>query len=99
MRPVDDQTLLYAVQSLAPLILSLELPPPLVLPLQNGGIGAEWHTSGMNIELRVRKPYGIYAVLEERPGCGSIASSGESLSIGPAPGASALASWCRSTAA
>jgi hypothetical protein len=66
--PVDDQTLLYAIQSLAPLILSLELPPPLMLPLQNGGIGAEWHTSGMNIELRVRKPYDIYAVLEDAQG-------------------------------
>lgn len=66
--PVDDQTLLYAIQSLAPLIISFELPPPLILPLQNGGIGAEWHTSGMNIELRVRRPYDIYAVLEDARG-------------------------------
>ena len=33
------------------------------------------------------------------PSCGWIASSGESASISPAPGATALASWCRSTAA
>jgi hypothetical protein len=66
--PVNDQTLLYAIQSLAPLIISFQLPPPLILPLQNGGIGAEWHTSGMNIELRVRKPYDIYAVLEDAQG-------------------------------
>ena len=32
-------------------------------------------------------------------GCGSIASSGESAFISPAPGATALASWSRSTAA
>ena len=66
--PLDDQTLLYAIQSLAPLVMSLILPTPLILPLQNGGIGAEWHTSGMNIELRFRKPYDIYAVLEDAHG-------------------------------
>jgi hypothetical protein len=66
--PIDAQTLLYAIQSLVPLIISLEMPPPLVLPLQNGGIGAEWHTYGMNIELRVRQPYDIYAVLEDARG-------------------------------
>ena len=66
--PVDDQTLLYAIQSLAPLVISLKLSSPLILPLQNGGIGAEWHTSGMNIELRFRKPYDIYAVLEDARG-------------------------------
>jgi hypothetical protein len=66
--PVDHQTLLYAIQSLAPLVLSLKISPPLILPLQNGGIGAEWHTSGMNIELRFRKPYDIYAVLEDARG-------------------------------
>jgi hypothetical protein len=66
--PVDDQTFLYGIQSLAPLIISFQLPPPLVLPLQNGGIGAEWHSSGMNIELRVRKPYDIYAVVEDARG-------------------------------
>jgi hypothetical protein len=66
--PIDHQTLTYAVQSLAPLMVSLELSPPLILPLQNGGIGAEWHTSGMNIELRFRKPYDVYAVLEDARG-------------------------------
>jgi hypothetical protein len=66
--PIDDQTLQYAVQSLGPLIASLELPVPLILPLQNGGISAEWHTSGMNIELRFRKPYDVYALLEDARG-------------------------------
>lgn len=66
--PVDNQTLQYAVQSLTPLIASFELPTPLVLPLQNGGVGAEWHMSGMNIELRFRKPYDVYALLEDARG-------------------------------
>ena len=66
--PLDSQTLQYALQSLAPLIISLRLPPPLILPLQGGGIGAEWHTSGMNIELRFRKPYDVYALLEDARG-------------------------------
>ena len=66
--PVNQQTLLYAIQSLVPLVMSLKLLPPLILPLQDGGIGAEWHTSGMNIELRFRKPYDIYAVLEDARG-------------------------------
>jgi len=63
--PIDVHTLRFAIQSLAPLITALKLPPPLMLPLQNGGIGAEWHTSGLNIELRFRKPYEVYAVLED----------------------------------
>jgi hypothetical protein len=66
--PIDHQTFLYAIQSLVPLIMSLKLPSPLMLPLQSGGIGAEWHIGGMNIELRFRKPYDIYAVFEDARG-------------------------------
>jgi hypothetical protein len=66
--PLDYQTVAYALQILLPLIMSLNFPTPLILPLQSGGIGAEWHTSGMNIELRFRKPYDIYAVLEDARG-------------------------------
>ena len=46
----------------------MEMPAPLVLPLQNGGIGAEWQVFGMNIELRFRNPYHIYSVLEDARG-------------------------------
>jgi hypothetical protein len=66
--PIDLQTLTYAVEALVPLIVAMELPPPLMLPLQNGGIGAEWHEYGMNIELRFRRPYHVYAVLEDAIG-------------------------------
>ena len=66
--PINDQTYFYAVEVLAPLIFAMELPVPLILPLQNGGIGAEWHDHGMNIELRFRNPYHIYAVLEDARG-------------------------------
>jgi hypothetical protein len=66
--PVDHQTLAYAIQSLVPFVMTLELPPPLILPLQSGGISAEWHESGINVELRFRKPYDIYAVLEDARG-------------------------------
>jgi len=66
--PIDFQTLHYATQSLLPLVGSLKLPPPLILPLQNGGIGTEWHAFGMNIELRFRKPYEVYAVFEDARG-------------------------------
>jgi hypothetical protein len=63
--PINDQTYFYAVGVLAPLIITMELPVPLILPLQNGAIGAEWHDHGLNIELRFRNPYDIYAVLED----------------------------------
>jgi hypothetical protein len=66
--PVDAQTIAYAVQALAPLIATTEVPPVLMLPLQNGGISAEWHAAGLNIELRFRKPYEVYAVLEDARG-------------------------------
>jgi hypothetical protein len=63
--PLNDQTYFYAFNVLAPLIIAMELPVPLILPLQNGAIGAEWHDHGLNIELRFRNPYDIYAVLED----------------------------------
>jgi hypothetical protein len=63
--PFDGQTFNYAVSVLAPLFIEMEIPAPLVLPLQNGGIGAEWHAFGMNIELRFRNPYHVYAVIED----------------------------------
>ena len=63
--PINEQTCFYAVEVLAPLIIAMELPVPLILPLQNGAIGAEWHDHGLNIELRFRNPYDIYAVLED----------------------------------
>jgi hypothetical protein len=66
--PINDQTYFYAVEVLAPVIIAMKLPVPLILPLQNGGIGAEWHDHGMNIELRFRNPYHIYAVLEDARG-------------------------------
>jgi hypothetical protein len=63
--PLDHQTVIYALTTLFPAVVSLHLPTPLFLPLQNRGIGAEWHASGMNIELRFRGPYDVYAVLED----------------------------------
>jgi hypothetical protein len=63
--PIDHQTFSYAVQSLLPFVVSLALPCPMMLPLQNGGIGAEWHDLGLNIELRFRKLYDVYAVVED----------------------------------
>jgi hypothetical protein len=64
-RPMDKQTVAFAVQSLLPIIKQYKLPPPLILPLQNAGVGVEWHIGGMNIELRFRGPYHVYAVLED----------------------------------
>jgi hypothetical protein len=63
--PIDNQIFIYALSVLTPLFIKWEVPAPLVLPLQNGGIGVEWHALGMNIELRFRYPYHIYAVLED----------------------------------
>ena len=64
--PIDHQTFTFAVQSLLPFVVSLALPSPMMLPLQNGGIGAEWHDLGMNVELRFRKLYqDVYAVVED----------------------------------
>jgi hypothetical protein len=63
--PIDNQIFTYALKVLTPLFIKWEMPAPLVLPLQNGGIGVEWHVLGMNIELRFRYPYHIYAVIED----------------------------------
>jgi hypothetical protein len=63
--PIDSQILSYAIQSLLPFIGSLNLSIPVILPLQSGGIGAEWHDFGMNIELRFRRVSNIYVIVED----------------------------------
>ena len=66
--PINRQTYEYAIKSLLPLVGAFALPAPLLLPLENGGIGAEWHDRGLNIELRFRAPYDVYAVIEDARG-------------------------------
>ena len=66
--PLNSQTWTYAAQELISIVSALDIPLPLMLPLQNGGVGAEWHDSGLNIELRFRNPYQVYAVLEDARG-------------------------------
>ena len=66
--PLNIQTWTYAAQELISIVSALDIPLPLMLPLQNGGVGAEWHDSGLNIELRFRNPYQVYAVLEDARG-------------------------------
>jgi hypothetical protein len=66
--PINEQTYFYTVEVVEPLINKMKLPVPLILPLQNGGIGVEWHDHGMNIELRFRNPFHVYAVLEDARG-------------------------------
>ena len=63
--PPNAQTYQFAIVSLAPLAHVFALPAPLLLPLQDGGIGAEWHDHGLNVELRFRAPYDVYAVIED----------------------------------
>jgi hypothetical protein len=63
--PLNIQTWTYAARELISLLLAFDVRLPLILPLQNGGIGVEWHERGLNIELRFRKPYQVYVVLED----------------------------------
>lgn len=53
---------------LALLSFSAKLPLPLLSPLQLGGLSAEWHERGMNIELRFRGVDDVFAVIEDATG-------------------------------
>ena len=66
--PIDRQTLEFAIKNIEPMAISMWLPPPLALPLQRGGIGFEWHSHGLNVELRFRGPFDVYAVVEDADG-------------------------------
>jgi hypothetical protein len=44
------------------------LDVPLISPMRFGGLSAEWHASGLNIELRFRRPGDVYAVIEDARG-------------------------------
>ncbi len=65
MGPPNVPTWSFALQSLAPMILASNLTMPLFLPLQGGGLGAEWHDQEINIELRFRGPYQVYCLIED----------------------------------
>jgi hypothetical protein len=45
--------------------LAEALDVPLILPMRRGGLSAEWHERGLNIELRFRGPTDVYAVIED----------------------------------
>jgi len=63
--PIDVQTWQFAWQSLSGIAETYDLVPPLIAPLQGGGVGVEWHDRGLNIELRFRAPYKVYAAIED----------------------------------
>jgi hypothetical protein len=56
----------YASDALSP--FARLLPPPLVDPLQLGGVSFEWHEFGLNIELRFRGRADVYVVIEDARG-------------------------------
>lgn len=41
------------------------LEAPLITPLQQGGVCAEWHEFGLNIELRFRSSRDVFVVIED----------------------------------
>lgn len=41
------------------------LDAPLITPLQQGGVCAEWHEAGLNIELRFRGFHSVFTVVED----------------------------------
>jgi hypothetical protein len=45
-----------------------QVSPPLVHPLQLGGVSFEWHDAGLNIEIRFRGPQDIFVVIEDARG-------------------------------
>lgn len=45
--------------------LFANLQLPLILPLDDGGVSAEWHDHGLNIEVRFRSSNSYYVVIED----------------------------------
>jgi hypothetical protein len=61
----NPHTWVFAAGSLVRLTFGLAVDAPLLTPLQGGGLGAEWHAFGLNIELRYRGPYDTYVLIED----------------------------------
>jgi hypothetical protein len=61
----DEQTWAFAWGALSQLLTGLDVPLPLVIPAPTGGLGAEWHAAGLDIELRFRAPGRIYCAVED----------------------------------
>ena len=55
-----------AIESIASFIG--RVPAPLVIPLQQGGLSIEWHSEGLNIELRFRESLDPYVLIDDARG-------------------------------
>lgn len=68
------RTWYHAGRALCGFVQKFSLPAPLITPLQGGGLGAEWHEWGLNIELRFRPHEDsasyrrVYALIEDAHG-------------------------------
>jgi hypothetical protein len=63
--PPNLETWTFAWGVLTQLVMSNLISLPIVMPLQSGGVGAEWHEAGLNIELRFRSPTRVYCLIED----------------------------------
>jgi hypothetical protein len=66
MDPPSPETWGFAFLALLRFAVQLQLP--LLNPLQLGGLSAEWHELGMNIELRFRGVDDVFVVIEDAYG-------------------------------
>lgn len=65
MDPPKRDTWIFAWCILVIHTAAVPVPLPLLSPLQLGGLSAEWHTRGMNIELRFRGFNDVFVVIED----------------------------------
>jgi hypothetical protein len=63
-RPINQETVLFALQLLDE-TMQAETPPPRVVPTTRGGVQLEWHTRGVDLEIEIQAPGRIYASYED----------------------------------
>ena len=64
----DDRSWIFALAFLRRIFCdprSVRLELPLILPLDLGGLSAEWHNHGLNIEIRFRASQPVYVIIED----------------------------------
>jgi hypothetical protein len=63
-RPIDPTTAIFSLKLLSE-VMSPNVPVPLVVPTNRGGVQLEWHTRGIDLEIEVQQPERISVCYED----------------------------------
>ena len=62
---VDPECIKFALEELLPFAMRPSIPAPVIVPTNRGGIVLEWHTRGIDLEVKVVAPACLHIFYED----------------------------------